>query len=297
VRAEDVIRCCDDRAWSGPSAEALTANVESVIERGGVLWFPSMPFTLLPREQRLLDPAVGDAKAKNISVRPGVDGVRGTSVSGEDAQALLAMITRFRDHARTLALRLFPHYAGHLTDGNTSFRPYEVEGRARSWRQDDARLHVDAFPSNPMHGQRLLRVFNNINPHGQSRSWRIGEPFEAFARRHVGAIDPQWPGKAALMSALHITKRPRSQYDHYMLQLHDRAKADMRWQREVPQVAHDFTAGSTWVMFSDQVLHAVTSGQFMIEQTFTLQPAHQKDPSTSPLAVLERLTGRRLLAH
>ena len=55
-------------------------------------------------------------------------------------------------------------------------------GRAVSWRKDDSRLHVDAFPSRPNHGERILRVFCNVNPHGEDRVWRVGEPFEAMAR-------------------------------------------------------------------------------------------------------------------
>ena len=36
------------------------------------------------------------------------------------------------------------------------------------------------------------------------------------------------------------------------------------------------------------------SGQYMLEQTLHLPAARQYDPSVSPLAVLERLTGRAL---
>ena len=100
-----------------------------------------------------------------------------------------------------------------------------------SWRKDDTRLHVDSFPSNPMRGRRLLRVFHNLNPNGQPRSWRVGEPFEDFARRFLPAIARPLPGSAAVLHALHITKSRRSAYDHYMLQLHDRVKADMAYQR------------------------------------------------------------------
>ena len=56
----------------------------------------------------------------------------------------------------------------------------------------------------------------------------------------------------------------------------------------------DFAPGTTWVVFSDQVLHAAMGGRHMLEQTFYLPPAGLRHPETSPLAVLERLTGRRL---
>ena len=181
-----------------------------------------------------------------------------------------------------------------MKPGNPSYRPVGVEGRETSWRKDDTRLHVDAFPSNPMHGRRLLRVFHNLNPHGQPRSWRVGEPFEDFARRFLPAIPRPLPGSAALLHALHITKSRRSAYDHYMLQLHDRVKADAAYQRDAPQQAIDFAPGTTWVVYSDQVLHAAMGGQFMMEQTFYLEPTDLQTPASAPLAVLQRLLDRPL---
>lgn len=44
-------------------------------------------------------------------------------------------------------------------------------------RADDRRLHVDAFPTRPNYGERILRVFANVNPAGVPRAWRVGEPF------------------------------------------------------------------------------------------------------------------------
>jgi hypothetical protein len=47
-------------------------------------------------------------------------------------------------------------------------------------------LHVDAFPSRPIRGERILRVFTNIHPDStQARVWRVGEPFEDIARRYL----------------------------------------------------------------------------------------------------------------
>jgi hypothetical protein len=146
-----------------------------------------------------------------------------------------------------------------------------------------------------MHGRRLLRVFHNLNPRGQPRSWRVGEPFEDFARRYLPSIARPLPGSAAVLHALHITKSRRTAYDHYMLQLHDRVKADIVYQREAPQQAVEFAPGTTWVVYSDQVLHAAMGGQFMMEQTFTIEPSALLSPASAPLAVLQRLVGRPLL--
>jgi len=62
-----------------------------------------------------------------------------------------------------------------------------------------------------------------------------------------------------------------------------------------PQQAIDFAPGTTWVVYSDQVLHAAMGGQFMMEQTFHLEPTDLLTPDSAPLAVLQRLVGRPLL--
>ena len=287
----DVVRAFPDTSWAD---EGATRGVETVVENGEVLSFPLLPFVLSPAEQKFLDPRWADGKAKNISLRWPSGEMRGAAGDAADLIALRAMIVRYTECSEALALRLFPHYRGHLKRGNTSFRPVDVAGRATSWRQDDTRLHVDAFPSNPMHGTRLLRVFCNVNPNGRPRECRVGEPFEAHARRYLPAIPRPLPGSAWLLAKTGITKRRRTEYDHLMLQLHDRAKADAEFQRNSPQARVDFAPGTTWVVFSDQVLHAAMGGQHMMEQTFYLDVTQQQRPEASPRGVLERLLGRQL---
>lgn len=280
-----------DTGWGD---EQPTRGVEAVVEEGSVLSFPQMPFALLDAERRFLDERWADGKAKNISLRwPGGD-LRGAAGEPADLSALKALITRYAEASEALAMRLFPHYRGSLRRGNTSLRPAQIADRATSWRQDDRRLHIDAFPSNPMQGTRLLRVFSNVNPHGEPRRWRVGEPFEAHAKRYLPRIAQPLPGAAWLLEKTGITKRRRTEYDHLMLQLHDLAKADAEFQRTSPQARVDFAPGSTWVVFSDQVLHAGMGGQHMMEQTFYLDVAHQQRPELSPRGTLERLLGRDL---
>ena len=292
--AVDAVREYADADWgeAGP-----TRGVEAVVESGRVLSFRHLAFAFADEERRFLDPKWADSKAKNVSVRWPSGELRGARGVAAELVALKALIVRYAEQSEAFALRLFPHYRGHLRRGNTSFRPIDVSGRARSWRQDDTRLHIDAFPSNPMHGTRLLRVFCNVNPNGEPRRWRVGEPFEDHARRYLAAMAPPLPGSAWLMAATGITKRRRTAYDHYMLQLHDLAKADAAFQSASTQQRVDFAPGTTWVCFSDQVLHAAMGGQHLMEQTFYLDSDALADPASAPLAVLERLTGHALLAR
>lgn len=281
----------DDRHWG---AEGPTHHAEPLLESGAVLSFPRLAFALRDDERRFLDARWTDGKAKNISLRWPAGDLRGAVGADADLVALCALVARFADCSEAFALRLFPHYRGALRRGGTSFRPVQAAGRTSSQRKDDTLLHVDAFPSNPTRGTRLLRVFSNLNPRGEPRQWRVGEPFEAHAQRFLPAISRPWPGSAALLRLLRITKRHRTEYDHMMLRLHDLAKADAAYQRDGPQSRVDFAAGCTWVVFSDQVPHAVLAGQYMLEQTFNLEVEQMQRPETSPLRTLERLTGRAL---
>ena len=286
-----IVREYPDTTWAD---DGPTRGVEAAVEAGEVLRFPYLPFALHESELRFRDPRWADGKAKNISVRWPAGDLRGAAGTPAELAVLRAMIVRYAEQAEALALRLFPHYRGHLLRGNTSFRPVDVAGRTTSWRQDDTRLHIDAFPSNPMQGTRLLRVFCNINPNGRPREWRVGEPFEAHAKRYPPAIARPLPGSAWLLAKTGITKRRRTEYDHVMLQLHDRAKADAVFQKDSPQTKVSFAPGTTWVVYSDQVLHAAMGGQHLLEQTFYLDAAQQQRPETSPRGTLERLMGREL---
>ena len=287
----DVIEEFPDTTWA---ADGPTRGVEAVVEDGKVLSFPQLPFVFSDAERRFLDERWADGRAKNISVRWPSGELRGTAAEGADRDALHALIVRYAEMSEAFVLRLFPHYTGRLRRGNSSFRPADVAHRKSSWRQDDTRLHIDAFPSNPMQGTRLLRVFSNVNLAGRPREWRVGEPFEDHARRYLAKIGRPVPGSAWLMHAIGITKRRRTEYDHVMLQLHDRGKADLEFQRSGPQARVDFAPGTTWVVYSDQVLHAAMGGQHMMEQTFYLDVDSQQRPATSPLRVLERLLERPL---
>ncbi len=285
------VREFPDTHWTN---DGPTRDAEAVVESGAVLSFPQLPFVLSADEQRFLDPRWADPHVKNISVRWPAGSLRGATGTAADRAALHALIVRYAEQSEAFALRLFPYYRGKLTRGNTSFRPVDVSGRQTSWRKDDTRLHVDAFPSNPMHGTRLLRVFCNVNPNGEARHWRVGEPFADHARRYLHALTRPIPGTAWLMAATGITKRRRTEYDHVMLQLHDLAKADTTYQRSGPQAAVDFAPGTTWVVFSDQVPHAAMGGQHMMEQTFYIDSDDLQQPATAPLRVLERMLGHAL---
>ena len=278
----------DHRCSTAEQEQALRG-----LEHGSVLVFPQLRFPMEEAEHRLLSPAIA-ASSKNVSLDLSTGKLRGASASEADLGLLRNMMQRFAASTATLLRNLLPRYNGGLLRGRTSFRPVEIASRSISWRKDDTRLHVDSFPSTPMRDKRILRLFNNLNPQGQSRNWRLGESFETVARRYLPSLHGPVLGMSPLLKALHITKGRRSAYDHFMLRLHDRMKSDLGYQTEADQTVHEFEAGSTWIAFTDQVSHAATRGQYALEQTDYVPVASMQDPSQAPLRILERLAGRAL---
>ena len=281
----------DVASWRPALAGDEQDRAIRTIEGGGIVVLPRLAFPLAVDELRFLSPCWSDGRAKNISFDGGA--LKGARGSADDIAGLSRMVGRFATEASSLVTTLFPRYAPHVRRARTSFRPQPAVGRAVSWRKDDARLHVDAFPSRPNQGERILRVFCNVSP-DEDRVWRVGESFEAVARRFLPNIRRQIPGEARWLSALHVTKGLRSPYDHLMLGLHDGAKADLAYQANCAQQVVRFAPGTTWLCFSDQVMHAAMSGQYMLEQTIDLPLTALYDRDRSPLAILERLCGRSL---
>jgi hypothetical protein len=289
----EIIEPLDITSWRGPFSPEIVASAADSLETGKLLYAPQLPFELTEGERRFLSPDCLDGNSKNVSFRPGSGVLKGTRCQGAERDELLGMLQRYYNRASDLLKALCPAYANYLTPGFTSFRPAEIAGRTTSWRHDDTRLHVDAFPSRPMQGLRILRVFTNVNPQ-MPRDWRVGEKFEQLAAKFLPGIKPPLPGAATLLYWMRIVKGRRTAYDHYMLGIHDLMKADQSYQSQVPQTQLAIPPGTTWACYTDSVSHAAMSGQFAFEQTFYLPVSAMKDPERSPLRVLERLVGRTL---
>jgi len=290
---QEVLEPLDITAWEGPFSPEMVARAADALETGKLLYAPQLSFELSEAERRSLSPGYVDGKSKNVSFRASSGVLRGTRCQGPERDELLGMLQRYYARAFQLLKALCPGYGDHLRPGFTSFRPAEIAGRPTSWRHDDTRLHVDAFPSRPMQGRRILRVFTNVNPR-MPRIWRVGEGFEQVAARFLPGIRPPFPGSLWLLHRLGIVKGRRTEYDHVMLGIHDRMKADQGYQSQAVQVRFAIPPGATWACFTDCVSHAAMSGQFAFEQTFDLPVSAMRDPERSPLRVLERLAGRTL---
>lgn len=164
------LRTLDITSWTGLFLDALRVEAIDALEHGRVLAFPNLPFGFEAREKTLLTSTFSNGKSKNVSFQPSGE-MGGTPLTGEDRGVLMAMIACYARTATDFVLDLLPHYRGRLEPATTSYRPVEIEGRPASAIHDDTRLHIDAFPSRPMRGRRIMRLFTNVDPNGASGTW------------------------------------------------------------------------------------------------------------------------------
>ena len=286
---------------SGPARDR---EVCRVLEEGNILLFPRTPFELpAPDREFLLRQRQTEAGYhKNIAYRPGGDRVTGVArQEKEDARELRRVL---RDYSKTVvefAAKVLAPYSGEWRLDYASFRPQEEASRKLSRHARNDLLHVDSFPTRPTRGDRIFRVFTNINP-GMPRVWRTGETFPEVAERFAiasGLLERssrRGPGHsilAMLQSAgLPVTVRPP--YDEFMHRFHNFLKENDEYQESARAEIVSFAPGSTWMVFTDMVTHSVLSGQFALEQTFLIARRSLLFPEKAPVAVLERIAGRTL---
>jgi len=280
---------------------AKTPHLAAELEAGNILFFPRMPFALSDEHKSfLLAQKQTDAGYhKNIAYRPAEKRLTGTGkMPAQDAARLKSILAAYSDWAAQFLGEIIPEYAGRWVRDLASFRPIEEKGRpARLTARNDL-AHVDAFPTRPTHGDRILRVFTNINP-SQGRVWVTSETFEGLAQRfalQVG-IPKSAPGKKVfgkMARALGIRQWTRSPYDAFMLRFHDFLKRNSEFQRDCAKQQWEFPPGSCWICYTDMVSHAVLSGRFALEQTFLISRNAMALPEKSPICILERICGHPL---
>jgi len=271
------------------------------LEEGNILFFPNLPFELPDEEiQFLLTQQQSGARLhKNLAYRPAED--RLTGYAGGDA----AQVTQLRNVMHGYSQRvtrfiseLLAPYARRWRVDFASFRPQQEKGRQLRLRARNDLLHVDSFPTRPSNGDRILRVFTNLNPR-EPRVWNTSETFETLAERFAGSAGMPLPKSFAaprrtvlkLARAAGLGSLARSPYDRWMLRFHHFLKANEDFQSTSPRSRWEFPPRSTWLVFTDMVSHAVCSGQFALEQTFIISRDSLVLPEKAPVRILERLAG------
>jgi hypothetical protein len=244
------------------------------------------------REFLLSQKQTGSRFHKNISYRPAKDLLKGVDENSPDRARMNAIMRDFSASVTKFVSQFLAPYAGKMKLDFASFRPLEEQGRDLSLHKRNDLLHVDAFPSRPTHGARILRVFANINP-SVGRVWNVGEPFHNFLPKLMKTtrIGPSTSGLgralAHMASKIGLPVPDRSPYDEFMLYLHDWLKENADFQKNAPKQELVFPPGSSWMVYTDGVPHAAMSGQYALEQTFIVPREALVTPQVAPCQVLE----------
>jgi 3-deoxy-D-manno-oct-2-ulosonic acid (Kdo) hydroxylase len=273
------------------------------LERGNILFFQHSPFEL-PEEDRtflLRQRQSGASYHKNVAYRPEQDRLTGaTKLYPEDEKRLRAILKRYSDRAAVFLGETLGPYAGRIQRDYASFRPVEEQGRQLRQRARNDLLHTDAFPTRPTNGNRILRFFTNLNP-SNPRVWITSETFDRLAEqyaREAGLDRIIASDRGArllargLARALGIGAAARAPYDSFMLRFHHFLKENQLYQDTCPKRRWEFPPGSSWMVYTDMVSHAVLSGQFAIEQTFIVAREALVLPARAPASILEKLASR-----
>lgn len=280
------------------------------LEAGDILYFPETPISFRPGDLEFLlgQQQSGSTLHKNIAYKPNLDVVSGldaTSAGSAEVKHLQGIMRQYsQDVTRFLASFLLP-YQGRWQLDYASFRPQEEEGRDLPLRRRNDLLHTDAFPTRPTRGARILRFFNNIHP-TRTRDWVISDSFPVLARMYAphqialpasssaaGRAFRSVANAAGLGRAIPSLKR--SPYDDFMMRFHNFLKENAAFQAECRKDAIQFPPGSSWMVYTDMVPHAVLAGQYALEQTFLVDHRAMVTPEASPLAVLEAMTHTALV--
>jgi hypothetical protein len=294
------------RGWG----DAATAVARSrwcceQLEAGKILLIDGLPydFPQADRDFLLQQRQSGSGLHKNISYRPKQDMLRGSdSDSKEDVERLHKIMRHFSEEIVGLLTRVLAPYAPHWSLDYASYRPEEEQGRDLSVHKRNDLLHVDAFPSRPTRGGRILRCFTNINP-TRTRNWLTTDRFPALAEKYARAagldeIARSGDSKGSLLNTLKRTigfkTVDRSPYDKFMLRFHDYLKENSDFQQNCAKVHINFPPMATWMCYTDSVPHAVLSGQYALEQTFIIPLRALVTPEKSPIRVLEKMAGMPL---
>lgn len=265
-----------------------------LLEEGKILYFPKSPFSLSPADTDvLLRQRLSQAGwHKNIAYRPRQDRVTGFDASHADARQLHVALRNYSRQSLDYVAALLPGYGRCWRLDYASFRPLEEQGRQLRLHARNDLIHVDSFPKRPTHGDRILRIFTNINPAAE-RHWITGDPLDVLAKNLGTEFTRLFlrPRRESLWKrAARIVRlgKPHSPYDDAMRGIHQLMKENADFQANCRKHHSHFPPGSAWLVFTDSVPHAVVSGQYALEQTVIVPRSAMRLPEKSPAAVLER---------
>jgi hypothetical protein len=277
------------------------------LEQGGILLLTTTPFMPDKQDCELLRSGQqsDSASHKNIAYKPHLGRTTGVDdQQGQLADRVNGVLARYSAAAIKFLSSLLTAYSADWRVDYASFRPVEEQGRSLPLKRRNDLIHIDAFPTRPTHGDRILRAFTNLHPE-RPRVWALSDPFPTLAEQYAVAaglrrtVGPLATARRVAAQAAHRVGAPvpdRSPYDEFMLGFHHYLKSNDQFQHTGCRQTVSFAPGETWISFTDQVAHAVVSGQYALEQTFIVPYTSLLEPSLAPLSILEGLAGQPLVA-
>jgi hypothetical protein len=280
------------------------------LEQGNILFFEKIPFDFPADEIQFLlqQKQSGSTSRKNIAYKPQIDQLTNhVATSVEEAKRMHQILRNYSARVTQFLQTLLAPYSSMWKLDYASFRPFQEKGRKLRLRARNDLLHVDSFPTRPMHGGRILRFFTNINQ-TEPRRWITSLPFQELIKNYGGkeglpfprGVDSSLQGRfthktKAWLKSLGFKIPMRSPYDRFMLNMHNYLKENEAFQKGCPKSYWEFPPNSCWAVFTDQVSHAAISGQYALEQTLFIPRDALLYPEESPVSILERMTGKQMV--
>lgn len=266
-------------------------DLSDALERGEIVHFPECPISLpADADLHFLREEVAEHMTrKNVSYYHGARRLTGIGGEAEVVERTRRILVEHGGRVQEFLKRVMPGFTRGWEVGTTSVRPLQERGRDLSAHASNERVHVDAGAFGATHGNRILRFFVNYNP-VEDRVWITKGAFPELYRRYgevagVGAGRPEgdlemgignrlWSGFLGGATSLGLRMARQidtSPYDRAMRRFHN-------WMKDTPefQEAEEghrefrFPPLSAWMVLTDQLSHACTSGQHALVDTFVI---------------------------
>ena len=294
-------------AGFSPSSPRLRLELIVSCSNAGKFSFSASSHSIFPRKTAIFfwrsDGPSFDLH-KNVSYRPGEDVLRGVSGDAATIERIHSILRNYAAQVIDFATKFLSPYAGKWILDFSSFRPLEEEGRDLPLHKRNDLLHVDAFPTRPTRGGRILRIFTNLNP-SRARIWNTTDKFDSLARQYADDAGLRkirkrirvQPHGAELGPKAWISRHGPDALRHVHASLSRLSEGKCGVSGKLPEDSPRISAALHAGWFSPTASRtAVLSGQYAIEQTFLIPPETLVAPQYAPYRILESLAGTSLVS-
>ncbi len=279
------------------------------LEKSRIVYFPRCPVEL-PQESDLAflrSELAPNLLRKNISYYPGANRLTGLKAPPAVSARALAILKSYSVRIQGFLRQVMPGFMRGAQLGTSSFRPLQERGRHLAPHASNELVHVDAGAYGATHGDRILRFFTNVNP-TEERVWITKGAFADLYQRHGKAagitsdrnqMEENWVDRAYsgfIRAASRVVPMAKvidsSPYDRVMRRFHNYMKDSPAFQGDsAGNLRIVFPPYSSWMVLTDAVSHACTSGQHAFVDTFRVPLANCRLREFAPYQILRGTPG------